>query len=243
MKKKMKRFNGEEGSEIEFESKTGRNENIGDDTRARARKFVEDKEESIAPKAKSKPSLPTVKASSSKPAAPTPTPKAESKPKPETKEEYTTRMEDLTKKQALERVEPENYVPGAGMLKGMFKNAVRAGERQVVGKASAKPAETIAKNTRRSEEGFSPEESLKELKPVREAAETASLKKEATAVKKRIAENDVAEKRLRTRNKNNEDSESVRERAGKLGLKAGGAVRMSASKRADGCAIRGKTRA
>jgi hypothetical protein len=224
MKKKMRRF-----AAGGYETTEGENENISDETRSRARKFIEDGSPEQDTGAKP---VTVTKTKTSVTAA---------KPKSDDSSEKD-RMEKLVKEQALERVEPENYIPGPGLLKGMFKNAVRAGERQVVGKASAKPAETIAKNTRKSEEGFSPDEALKQLKPIREAAETASLKKEATTLKKRIAENDVAEKRLRTRNKNNEDSESVRARASKLGMKSGGKV-SSASKRADGCCIRGKTRA
>jgi len=65
MKKKMKRYNGEDGSEVEFETKTGRNKNIDggvsdSDTRIKAADYVNSKIEDEpmidmrpAPKAKS----------------------------------------------------------------------------------------------------------------------------------------------------------------------------------------------
>jgi len=223
MAKKMRRFNGEEGSEIEFESKTGRNENIGDDTRARARKFVEDKEKSIAPKAKSKPSLPTVKASSSKP---TPAPKAEAKPKPETKEENTARMEDLTKKQALERVEPENYIPGAGMLKAGLKAIVGAGAR----KAAKESTETGVKQLTNN--------------PKKATVEKAREARANVRMNKMRQENADAGPpgRARASGSTNDMGGTFKEYEIRPDFKKGGSI-SSASKRADGCALRGKTRA
>jgi hypothetical protein len=74
------------------------------------------------------------------------------------------RMDSLVKKQALERVEPENYIPGAGLLKGMLKQAVSMGAKRTAKEA----AEGAAKNvTRRAEEGFNPSEALDALKPAR----------------------------------------------------------------------------
>jgi hypothetical protein len=221
MKKKMKRFNGEEGSEIELESKTGRNENIGDDTRARARKFVEDKEEAkVAPKA-AKSSTPTSKAS-----IPAPAPKAETKPKSETKEENTARMEDLTKKQALERVEPENYIPGAGMLKGVLKNIASRG------------AKSAAKETA--------ETSVKQLtnNPKRAVVEKAREARANTRMNKMRQENADAGPpgRARASGSTNDMGGTFKEYEIRPDFKKGGSVK-SASSRADGCAVRGKTRA
>jgi len=59
--KKMKRYNGEEDSLVEFETKTGKNEAIGDDVRERAMKFISEggkKDEAPAPKAAPKVSAP-----------------------------------------------------------------------------------------------------------------------------------------------------------------------------------------
>jgi hypothetical protein len=226
MAKKMRRFNGEEGSEIEFESKTGRNENIGDDTRARAKKFVEDKEESIAPKAKSKPSLPTVKASFSKPATPTPAPKAEAKPKPETKEENTARMEDLTKKQALEKVEPENYIPGAGMLKAGLKTIVGAGARKAAKESTEAGVKQLTNNPKKAT-----------VEKAREARANARMNK--------MNEENAdagAPGRARASGSTNDMGGTFNARELRSDYKKGGSIK-SASSRADGCAVRGKTRA
>ena len=85
MKKKARRF--DEGG---FLTKEGKNENISDDTRERARKFVEDREESEAPKA-------TPKAAAKAESKPTPAPKAEtkseSKPKAETADAKNLRLQ------------------------------------------------------------------------------------------------------------------------------------------------------
>jgi hypothetical protein len=193
MKKKMRRFN--EGGELDFETKQGENEAISKDPsiRERARKFVEDKEESIKPKATSKASTPTVKASKAE---------TKSESKAETAEENKERMEGLTKKQALEKVEPENYVPGPGMLKGMFKNAVRAGEKEVARTVTTKAGKDIP---------------VKQSKP-----DFSGEAKEGMGVKS-------------VKNKSGKEIPVTR-------MKSGGSV-SSASKRADGCAIRGKTRA
>ena len=56
MAKKMKRYNGEDESEVKFETKTGKNEAIGEDTRARAMKFLENATETkreVTPKSTS----------------------------------------------------------------------------------------------------------------------------------------------------------------------------------------------
>lgn len=114
-------------------------------------------------------------------------------PMPESPAENKARMEGLIKKQALERVEPENYVPGPGMLKGMLKSVVNKGLKTYTAKEIA------------------------DMAPKMISRESLKLGREPL----------------------------------KLGMKKGGAVKKmssggkvkSASSRADGCAIRGKTRA
>jgi hypothetical protein len=114
-------------------------------------------------------------------------------PMPESPSENKARMEGLIKKQALERVEPENYVPGPGMLKGMLKSVVNKGLKTYTAKEIA------------------------DMAPKMIGRESLKLGREPL----------------------------------KLGMKKGGAVKKmssggkvkSASSRADGCAIRGKTRA
>ena len=194
MKKKMRRFN--EGGELDFETKQGKNEAISDKTREKARKFVEDKEdkeESIKPKATSRASTPTVKASKTEP---------KSEPKSETAEEHKERMDKRIKEQGIERVEPENYVPGPGMLKGMLKSAARAGEKEVARTVTTKAGKDIP---------------VKQSKP-----DFSGEAKEGMGVKS-------------IKNKSGKEIPVTR-------MKSGGSV-SSASKRADGCAIRGKTRA
>jgi len=63
MKKKMKRYN--EGDVVELESKTGRNENIGDDVRERAMKFVAEGEKAT-PKAAPKKAMDQITAAPKK---------------------------------------------------------------------------------------------------------------------------------------------------------------------------------
>ena len=114
-------------------------------------------------------------------------------PMPESPAENKARMEGLIKKQALERVEPENYVPGPGMLKGMLKSVVNKGLKTYTAKEIA------------------------DMAPKMIGKESLKLGREPL----------------------------------KLGMKKGGTVKKmssggkakSASSRADGCAIRGKTRA
>jgi hypothetical protein len=52
---------------------------------------------------------------------------APTKPTPESPEQYKARMEGLMKKDALEEVHPEDYVPGGGILKGMLGYVTRKG--------------------------------------------------------------------------------------------------------------------
>lgn len=224
MKKRAKRY--EEGG---FLTKEGKNENIDDDTRARARKFVEDGEESPAPKAVAKSS-----SSSSKPApkaeskpAPKVEPKSESKPKAETPDEYKERMEGLTKKQALEKVEPEDYVPGPGLLKNMLKRGLKTIERKAIANNPTKKI-GLDKDT---------------YKP---AAEKAREARQSNRMNKMREENADAGPpgRARASGSTNDMGGVFKEYEIRPDFKRGGAVKAkSASKRADGCAIRGKTRA
>jgi|688.fasta_scaffold29951_2 hypothetical protein len=209
MKKKMRRF--EEGG---FLTKQGKNENISDETRERARKFVEDKEENIKPKATSRASTPTVKSSST---APKTAPKAESKPTPkaETAEENKERMEGLTKKQALEKVEPEGYIPGPGMLKNVLKRGLKSVEQKLL--------------------PYNPKKAT--VEKAREARANARMNK------MREENADAGPPgRARASGPTNDMGGTFKEYEIRSDFKKGGKV-SSASKRADGCAIRGKTRA
>ena len=192
-----------------YETTEGENENIKEDTRSRARKFIEngspeqDTGEKPVTVTKTKTSV------------------TASKPKEESSDEYKDRMEKLTKSQAIERVEPENYIPGPGMLKGMFKSAAKPFAKEVSNAASRVAKNDAAEMAVRN----------RAAKVRGEANDTAEIAVRARAAAARGKDNDAA-------------SKSVRARANKAmeGMKSGGSV-SSASRRADGCAIRGKTRA
>jgi len=155
------------------------------------------------------------------------------------------RMEDLTKKQALVPVHPEDYINPAGFLKGMFKQVVKSG----VKRAEKEAAEGAAKNaTRRAEEGFNPSEALDALKPTR----NVSLKGKDIPVKQgkpnfgNSAEGKGVKEATNKSGKKipvKRQTEEMIDDGGSGMFKRGGSVRSSASRRADGCAIRGKTRA
>jgi hypothetical protein len=109
--------------------------------------------------------------------------------KPETAAENKARMEDLTKKQALINVSPEDYIPGLGMVKGLIKSGAK-------------------KLLSRDLKSYTPSE-MEAMIPKLGRDQLKLGMKKGGAVKK---------------------------------MSSGGKVK-SASSRADGCAIRGKTRA
>jgi hypothetical protein len=123
--KKMRKF-----AEGGYETTEGENENIKEDTRSRARKFIEDgsPEQDTGEKPVTK-----TKAKTSVTA---------SKPKADDSSEKD-RMEKRLKEQALERVEPENYLPGTGLLKGLLKGAVRSAEKDVARTVTTKAGKEI----------------------------------------------------------------------------------------------------
>ena len=242
MKKKMRKF-----AEGGFETKMGRNEgaSIDDDVRARAMKSVEGldgiKGSDIADETG------TVKGSIKRneygdlydsemkaPKVTTPVSKTPAKPTPkgESADEYKTRMEGLTKKQALERVEPENYIPGTGLLKNIVKRGLKTITRDAL------PAPSTVKQL---------ENKATKMLPYDKAGVMAKKRGE------RATSRDVEMKRGNARNYGIDPDapgsasalESLRKNigSGEFAMKKGGSVKSSASRRADGCAIRGKTRA
>jgi hypothetical protein len=159
-----------------------------------------------------------------------------STPKTESREENQSRMESLVKKQALERVSPEDYVLPSGALKGALKSVVRAGEKKLAKEAAEKTA------TRKSSEGFSPTEAL----AAKEKIKTDELIKKAqkqTRIPKSISKEEQAARKERYLSTGPMEDAFGTGSQFKRGFKRGGSVKMSASKRADGCAVRGKTRA
>lgn len=165
-----------------YETAEGENENISEDTRSKAKKFIE--EGSPEQDTGAKPVTVTK----------TKTSVTTSKPKEESSDEHKDRMEKRVKEQALERVEPENYLPGTGLLKGLLKSATR----------------TITNRAGK-------EIPVKQGKP-----DFSGEAKEGMGVKS-------------VKNKSGKEIPVTR-------MKSGGSV-SSASRRADGCCIRGKTRA
>jgi hypothetical protein len=146
MKKKMRKFSDGGVSE-------GQNPRIDDDTRSRAMKFVEDASE------ESRDIGAPVTRSASKSTSKISKTVAPAKPKAnETAEK--DRMEELTKKQALENVSPELDLMPAGKL-AVGAGALYAGAKAIGKRMLANREKSAAKNVaRKSEEGFSPKEAL-----------------------------------------------------------------------------------
>jgi hypothetical protein len=232
MKKKLRKF-----SEGGFETPMGKNTMIDEDTRSKAMKFVEDASEESrdigAPVTRSAAKSTSKVSQTVAPAKPTVDMDAEK-----------ARMESLVKKQALERVEPENYIPGAGLLKGVLKQVVSMGAKRTAKEA----AEGAAKNvTRRSEEGFNPSEALDALKPTR----TRTINGKDIPIKQGKPNFGKSTENMGVKEVTNKSGKKIPVKrsmddmiddGGAGAFKRGGKV-SSASRRADGCAIRGKTRA
>jgi len=214
-----------------FETKEGKNPNISDETREKAKKYVESggKEES----------KPTPKATP-KPAAKA-EPKAEPKatPAPAMPAEEKARMEGLTKKQALENVSPEDYVTPGGILK--------AGLKAIVKSSGEKGLKTITRAALPGPKAPSAVPALPSPTP------KLPYDKNAAIVKARADRAAMRNESMRQQNQDAGPAGRARATgapydyvpaAGELrpDFKSGGKVK-SASRRADGCAIRGKTRA
>jgi hypothetical protein len=233
MKKKLRKF-----SEGGFETAVGQSR-IDEDTRARAMRSVmpDDSPAGTSTYGEENASPVTVTKTKTSVTAPV---------KPKADAPYSKPAGNyVNPEKGLERVEPENYIPGAGLLKGMLKQVVNMGAKRTAKEA----AEGAAKNaTRRAEEGFNPSEAFDALKPSRNVS---------------VKGKDIPVKQGKPNFGNSTEGKGVKEVATKSGkkipvkrsmddmiddggagaFKRGGAVRSSASRRADGCAIRGKTRA
>jgi hypothetical protein len=232
--KKPRRF--EAGGEVE-DDRTSKDQDIGDDVRARARKFLETgkkDEEAETPKAKS----------SSKPKAAAPKAVSSSSSDDEKVEGSTSYNEGKSSKVTTYRDRPFTE-----RLKREAKDAAEEiGTRikNTTPEDAAMAAATLLTRGRamnmdrrvnkgRSAEGVGPSEALSR----REAANRAE--KEATAKRSDTAKEAIKAKSDRTESsgamKGDFKTSEIRK-----GFKAGGKV-SSASRRADGCALRGKTRA
>jgi hypothetical protein len=233
MKKKLRKF-----SEGGFESAMGKNSMIDEDTRSNAMKYVEgasDESRDIG--------APVTRAASKSTSSVSKTVAPPTKPTVDMDAEKA-RMEKLTKSQALEPVHPEDYIPGAGLLKPMLKKVVEMGAKRTAKEA----AEGVAKNaTRKTEEGFNPSEAMDALKPTR----TVSVKGKDIPVKQGKPNLGKSTEGMGVKEATNKSGKKIPVKRSNAGMaddggsgafKRGGKV-SSASRRADGCAIRGKTRA
>jgi len=247
MKKKMRKF-----SEGGFETAEGKSR-IDEDTRARAMKSVEGLEgikgadiadetgmvrgsikrneygdlydsEMKAPKAKTIAAV----APPTKPAI--------------DMEAERARTEKMLKDQALIKVHPEDYVSPVGALKALLRKTVSMG----ANRTAKEVAESTAKNvTRRAEEGFNPSEALNALKPTR----TATIKGKEIPIRQGKPNLGGSTDNMGVKEVVNKSGKKIpvkkpgmADDGGSGAFKRGGSV-SSASRRADGCAIRGKTRA
>jgi hypothetical protein len=227
MKKKLRKFVNGGVSE-------GENPNIDEDVRSRAMKFVENASEESRDIG-----APVTRSASKSTSKVAETVAPPTKPAVDMEAEKT-RIAEIGKKQALERVEPENYIPGAGLVKGMLKKVVDMSAKRATKEAAIKNA------ARKSEEGLNPSEALDLLKPIR----TRTIKGKEMPIRQntpKFKEDNSPMSVKDVRNKSGKkvpvkrDNEDMGD-GGSGAFKQGGKV-SSASRRADGCAIRGKTRA
>jgi hypothetical protein len=156
------------------------------------------------------------------------------------------RIAEIGKKQALERVYPEEMI-GGGAGKLLQMAGKRLSSKIATDRAAKQAAEAATKKTtRKSEEGFDPSEALDALKPTRTRTikgkempirqNTPKFKEENSPMSVKDVKNKSGKKVPVKR-----DNEDMGD-GGSGAFKRGGKV-SSASRRADGCAIRGKTRA
>ena len=221
-----------------FETKMGRNEgaSIDDDVRARAMRSIApddspagtstygEENESPVTVTKTKTSVTKAPAKSTAPTMPA---------------EEKARMEGLVKKQALERVEPEDYVPGPGMLKGMLKRGLKTITREAL------PAPSAVKQLENKATKMLPYDkagSLAAKRAERATARDVEMKR-GNARNYGLDPDDLSQSVLDSLRKDIGGGKFTMKKGGKVSsYKSGGKV-SSASRRADGCAIRGKTRA
>lgn len=231
MRRKMRKFGNGGYSTVDPENPVP---SIDDDTRSKAMKYVEGASEESrdigAPVTRS------AAKSTSKVSQTVVPPKADA-PYSKPAGNY------VNPEKGLETVSPEDYIPGAGLMKGMLKKVVSMGAKR----AEKAAAEGAAKNvTRKAEEGFNPSESLDALKPtrnvsvkgkdipVKQGKTNLGGSKEGMGVKEVTSKSG---KKIPVKRQ----TEEIVDDGGSGAFKRGGSV-SSASRRADGCATKGKTR-
>lgn len=235
-KRKIRKF-----AEGGFETAEGSNKNISDDIRARAlRSVAADDSPAGTSTYGEQNDLPETKTVTKTTVSKTP---AKPTPKGESADEYKTRMESLVKKQALERVEPEDYVPGTGLLKGMLKRGLKTlsggSAKQLSGPAATKMLEN--KSTKML--SYDKAGDLAAKRTARAEARDVEMKR-GNARNYGLDPDDLSQSTLDSLRKNIGGGKFTMKKGGKVSAyKSGGSVKSSASRRADGCAVRGKTRA
>jgi hypothetical protein len=199
-----------------FSTAEGENKNISDDIRARALRSVMPDDSPAGTTGYGEqndlPETKPVTVTKTKTSVTTAKPKADDSSEKE-------RMEKRVKEQALERVEPENFIPGVGMLKGLLKGAVRSVEKDVARTVTNKAGKEIPVKQGKPDFSGSSEEVTKNVK-----AQTTRV---ANKARKSEEGFNLAEA-LKARKK--------------AGMKAGGSVKSSQMSKANGIAQRGLTR-
>ena len=204
-------------SEGGFETAVGENPNIGEDTRSKAMKYVEGASE------ESRDIGAPVTRSAAKTSSKISQTVAPAKPKVDMEAERA-RQEGMVKKQGIESVSPElDLLPIGKVAAGTA--ALYAGARAIGKKILANRAEKEIARTITNKAG-------KEI-PVKQGKMDISSSPKAGEVTNKSG------KKLKI----NRGNEGIADDGGSGAFKRGGSVRSSASRRADGCAIRGKTRA
>jgi hypothetical protein len=238
MKKKLRKF-----SDGGFSTAEGENRNIGDDVRARAlRSVMPDDSPSGTTGYGEQNDLPETKTVTKTTVSKTPAKTVA----PTMPAEEKARIEEIGKKQGIKGVYPEEMIGGgAGKL---LQIAGKKLSSKIAADRTAKEAsEAAAKNvTRRSEEGFNPSEAVDALKPTR----NVKVKGKDIPVRQGKPNFSGTTDNVGVKTVTNKSGKKIpvkkqKEDAGDGGsgaFKRGGSV-SSASRRADGCAIRGRTRA
>jgi len=204
-------------SEGGFETAVGENPNISEDTRSKAMKYVEGASE------ESRDIGAPVTRSAAKTSSKISQTVAPAKPKVDMEAERA-RQEGMVKKQGIESVSPElDLLPIGKVAAGTA--ALYAGARAIGKKILANRAEKEVARTVTNKAG-------KEI-PVKQG------KMDITPSPKAGEVTNKSGKKVKI----NRGNEGIADDGGSGAFKRGGSVRSSASRRADGCAIRGKTRA
>jgi hypothetical protein len=225
-KRKMRKF-----ADGGFSTAEGQNKMIDDDVRARAlRSVMPDDSPAGTTGYGEQNELPEIKAA----AKTTSKTSTKSTPKSESREENKSRMESLVKKQALERVEPESFIPGGGLLKMGLKAITGASARKAAKQLENKAVKMLEDRPTKML-SFDKAGSKAKTRAERAAARDAEMKRSNAKNYGIDPDAPGSASALRSLRKNIGE--------GKFAMKKGGSVKTSASKRADGCAVRGKTRA